>query len=356
MKLIKIKPKATLVAQLVAGVEVHAVEHEGTLYIPMVDLGDLFTTSAPTLTDKLKEYTGDKPAAAAASVPKKEPERTVSSPSVKEAVAAEAKPAPAAKKPDIKQYTEKEMKEMDTDELNVILKKYGINHKDYPGVGTNRKLRDLVLKAQEGTLSGPGADEEEDKEEDLPMADHRKVSAKKVEDEPEEDDEEETAEEETDELTGKVAGILADLDAGEFNEKAAVKKLIALAEHEDDITSDVRDLVKEFTDDEAADIDAIAKKIANHLRPDAAEPDADEEEDEDEAEEGGEEEWEDTTFDKLKKGERVTIYWSNYDEWYDGKVKSIKDGKILIAYDDDTEEYINKKVHTRVQTWVGEEA
>ena len=294
----KIKPSATLVAQFPAGVEVDAIQHEGRIFMPVVSMGEFATTEEPAPTKK------DEPA-----------------PSKPAAPTSEGKSAKTASSD--KTYTEDELMEMDTKSLLKMCKEMGIDPDATDGKNTNKKLRTLILSAQEE--GGDGDDNEET---------------------------EETASEENNELVGQVGEILEDFDAGKKNKKKTISALVALGE---DVDADaVADLVEGFEDDADADIDDVAKKIADVIAGDAEEPE--EEEDEKPArkspKKGSKKEPKEelVDVDDLEVGDRVSVYWDDENkDWFDGEVKSIKKGKVVIAYDDDTEEPIDPEVHTKIK-------
>ena len=295
----KIKPSATLVAQFPAGVEVDAIQHEGRIFMPVVSMGDFAATVEPAPTKK------DEPA-----------------PSKPAASATEDK---SAKKSSGKTYTEDELMEMDTKSLLKMCKEMGIDPDATDGKNTNKKLRTLILSAQED-----GGDDDVNEE-----------------------TEETSATEENSELVEQVGGILEDFDAGKKNKKKTISALVALGE---DVDADaVADLVGGFEDDADADIDDVAKKIADVISGGAEES---EEEDEEEKpakkspKKGGKKEPKEELVDAddLEVGDRVSVYWDDENkDWFDGEVKSIKKGKVVIAYDDDTEEPIDPEVHTKIK-------
>ena len=121
----KIKPTATIVAQFAAGVEVDAIQHEGKMYLPVVGMGEFATTDT---------------------APSASPAPSSSKPSAPAAKEKPTKEASAAKS-----YTKEGLMDMETKELMKICKnEFGIDPDDYDGKNTNKKLRDLILNAQEG--------------------------------------------------------------------------------------------------------------------------------------------------------------------------------------------------------------
>lgn len=284
----KIKPAATVVAQFAAGVEIDAIQHEGKLYLPVVGMGEFAPKEvAPTRTPAPKPE--------AAPTAKAEPED--------EAEASDDK----------KSYTEDELMEMSSKELMKICKdEFGIDPDEYEGKNTNKKLRNLILDAQEN-----GGDEDGD-------------------------DADDTEEEDSDDLSSQVAEILEDFDAGKKNKKKTLSAIIALGENPDEDA--VAELVEKFESDEDADIDELAEKIANALTAPKKEKSAKKGKDKKAPKE------ELVDVDDLAVGDRVSVWWDDDNqEWYDGTVKSKKKGKVVIAYDDDTEEAIDPEVHTKIK-------
>ena len=304
----KIRPTATIVAQFAAGVEVEAIQHEGKMFLPVVGMGEFAVkdSGAPARTAE--------PAAPATPAKSKE---------TKEESSAKGKT-----------YTEDELMEMDTKELLKMCKSMGIDPDETDGKNTNKKLRKLILAAQEDAP----ADEKEDE-----------------------------SEEEEDELTSQIGDILEDFDGGKKNKK---KTIAAICDLGDDVDKDaVTELVEQFEDDADANIDEMAEKIAAVVNGEESEEDEkpkkgkksakkeEEEEDEDEdekpAKKGKKSKKDEDLVDvaDLEVGDRVSVWWDDDNQdWFDGEVKSIsKKGKVVIAYDDDTEDAIDPEVHTKIK-------
>lgn len=305
----KIKPTATIVAQFAAGVEVEAIQHEGKMFLPVVGMGEFATKD-----------TG---------VPARTAEPTAPA-------APEKKPAKGEGKSEVKSYTEDELMEMDTKELLKMCKTMGIDPDETEGKNTNKKLRKLILAAQEADVA---------------------------------DDEDEKSDEGEDELVSQISDILEDFDGGKKNKK---KTIAAICDLGDDVDKDdVTELVEKFEDDADADLDDMAAKIAAVLNGEEPDEDEDEEpkkgkksakkddEDEDEddkpAKKGkGKKSKKDedlVAVEDLEVGDRVSVWWDDDNQdWFDGEVKSIsKKGKVVIAYDDDTEDAIDPEIHTKIK-------
>lgn len=272
----KIKPSATLVAQFAAGVEVEAIQHDGKMFLPVVSLGEFGATEAPS-DSPVREAKPDK------------------------------KPAPAApaETSDVKTYTKDELMDMESKELIKILKNdYSIDPDDYDGKNTNKKLRDLILKAQEEN----GGDD---------------------------------AENDDDDLTDKVADLLEEFDDGTRNKKKTIEAIGNLV---DDADKDaITELIDNFEEDGDASIDDTAEEIANALSGEKRKPapkKRGEKSKKEELVEAGD----------LEVGDRVSVYWNDENkEWYDGEVDSIKKGKVHVAYDDGSDDFIDPKIHTKIK-------
>lgn len=284
----KIKPVATIVAQFAAGVEVECIQHEGKMFMPVIG-GDFDTT------DSGKKSEGDAPKKPAPKPSKEEPA-------------------------DEKTYTEDELMGMDVKELTKILKNdFNVNPDDFDGKNTNKKLRKLILDAQEN-----GGDSSDEEDEDEKPAD----------------------EDGGDELIDNIADVLEDFDGGKKNKKKAAAAIIALAENEDDVDADaVNEALTEFEDDEAANIDDVAESIAKFFTPKKSKTSAKSKK------KPAEPEGEDVEIDDLEKGDLVAVYWDDEETkgWFNGKVSSIKKGIVKVKYDDGSEDELDPEVHTKIR-------
>lgn len=307
-----IKPTATIVAQFAAGVEIEVISHEGKVFMPVMAMGD-FTPKdvAPT--------------------PAKKSEPTPT-PAPKETKAEKEVEAEEETSEDV--HTEEELMEMSVKDLTKLCKEMGIDPSDHEGKNTNKKLRLLILEAQDGE----GEDEEE--EEETPAEKPSKGEAKKA---PKEEEEEETS---SDDLADSVASILEDFDAGKKNKKKSISAIVALGEDADEDA--ITKLVDSFEDDEDADIDDVANEIASVLKGEVKEDKSKK------SKKAGKKSKEELVeADDLKVGDRVSVYWDDEEGdvtgWYDGEVSSIKKGKVTIAYDDDTEDVLDSDIHTKIK-------
>lgn len=303
----KIKPVATIVAQFAAGVEVECIQHEGKMFMPVI-AGDFDTV------DDGKKIE-DSPA----------PKKSAPKPAPQEEEAA-----------DEKVYTEDKLMDMDVKELTKILKNdFKINPDDFDGKNTNKKLRNLILDAQEN--GGDSSDEEDEDEKPAP---------KKGKSKPAKEEEEPADEDGGDELIDNIADVLEDFDGGKKNKKKAAAAIIALAENEDDVDADaVNEALTEFEDDEAANIDDVAESIAKLLTPKKSKTSAKSKK------KPAEPEGEDVEIDDLEKGDLVAVYWDDEETkgWFNGKVSSIKKGIVKVKYDDGSEDELDPEVHTKIR-------
>lgn len=145
----KFCPKSTVVLQFQAGIEVDTVIVDGMVFLPFFELPlgeiEVDTTSV-----------------------------------------ASAKPAPKVTTPKVvapvvtKIYTEDELMEMDTDEVEKIVIRMGGDPAEGEGKKTNKKLRKMVMALQAGTVSAPVAEEGAESEEE---DDNVPISKLKVDDE-----------------------------------------------------------------------------------------------------------------------------------------------------------------------------
>lgn len=301
----KIKPTATIVAQFAAGVEVDAIQHEGKMYLPIVGMGEFATKeTAPVKTEEPVKRT-----------PKKEA------------------PTEETEASSRKEYTKEELMETSTKELlKICREEFGIDPDEYEGKNTNKKLRDLILDAQEN-----GDDAEEEEEEDAP--DEKPASKKSSKKPAKEDDEDDS------DLSSQVAEVLEDFDAGKKNKKKAISTICGLVDDADEDA--VTKLIEKFENDADADLDEMAEEIVKVLNGEEEEKPAKKS-----SKRGGKKSKDENLVspDDLEVGDRVSVWWNDDNqEWFDGEVKSIKKNKIIISYDDDTEEALDPEVHTKIK-------
>lgn len=303
----KIKPTATLVAQYPANCEVDAIEHDGRLFLPVVSLGAFTPTkeedpkpakkSAPTFEEATREPAAVSPA-----------------PAVSEAEVSEDDT-----QDELPVYAERDLMEMPTKELLAICEKLGIDPDAQEGKNTNKKLRLLILDAQEGMKPAPkttskSVSKADDDTDDLPFEDSMPKSAK------------------TKDFTHDVAKVLEAFDNGDMNEKKSLATIKGYAPSDDYDEEGVEKAFREFADNSEADIMDIAQQISDALNSQSGE---------EVAEVGSKEEpaGELVEPSQLHVGDRVSVYWADEANkcWYSGEVSAMRRGKPTIKYDDGTE-------------------
>lgn len=297
----KIKPTATLVAQYPANCEVDAIEHDGRLFLPVVSLG-AFT---PTKEEDPK--------------PAKK-----SAPTFEEATREPAEVSEDDTQDELPVYAERDLMEMPTKELLAICEKLGIDPDAQEGKNTNKKLRLLILDAQEGMKPAPKATSKsvskaDDDTDDLPFEDSMPKSAK------------------TKDFTHDVAKVLEAFDNGDMNEKKSLATIKGYAPSDDYDEEGVEKAFREFADNSEADIMDIAQQISDALNSQSGE---------EVAEVGSKEEpaGELVEPSQLHVGDRVSVYWADEANkcWYSGEVSAMRRGKPTIKYDDGTESMLGE--------------
>jgi len=308
----KIKPTATLVAQYPANCEVDAIEHDGRLFLPVVSLGAFTPTkeedpkpakkSAPTFEEATREPAAVSPALAVS----------------------EAEVSEDDTQDELPVYAERDLMEMPTKELLAICEKLGIDPDAQEGKNTNKKLRLLILDAQEGMKPAPKATSKsvskaDDDTDDLPFEDSMPKSAK------------------TKDFTHDVAKVLEAFDNGDMNEKKSLATIKGYAPSDDYDEEGVEKAFREFTDNSEADIMDIAQQISDALNSQSGE---------EVAEVGSKEEpaGELVEPSQLHVGDRVSVYWADEANkcWYSGEVSAMRRGKPTIKYDDGTESMLGE--------------
>ena len=312
MKIGKIKPTATVVAQFPAGLEVDAIQHEGRVFLPILSMGDFgVSEDVPSSPVHVPAKKVVKEVA-----PVEEPEEEVPS------------------------YSEEELMEKSVKELTKILKdEFAIDPSDYPGKNTNKKLRELILGASENS-----EDAEEDSDEpEEPKATPKSKSKKEADDD--EDEDEDSAEGSS--VLDDVTKLLEDFDSGSLNKKKTIAKLVALGK---DVDEDVvAGIIDNFESDDKLEIDTVAGQLSDVISGEAKKSSK--------KPSGGKKPKKEVLVpvEELEEGDRVSVYWEgeDFNDWYDGEVKSIKKSRkglaVTIAYDDDTEDLIDPEIHTKIK-------
>lgn len=308
----KIKPTATLVAQYPANCEVDAIEHDGRLFLPVVSLG-AFT---PTKEEDPKPV---KKSASTFEEATREPAAVSPAPAVSEAEVSEDDT-----QDELPVYAERDLMEMPTKELLAICEKLGIDPDAQEGKNTNKKLRLLILDAQEGMKPAPkttskSVSKADDDTDDLPFEDSMPKSAK------------------TKDFTHDVAKVLEAFDNGDMNEKKSLATIKGYAPSDDYDEEGVEKAFREFADNSEADIMDIAQQISDALNSQSGE---------EVAEVGSKEEpaGELVEPSQLHVGDRVSVYWADEANkcWYSGEVSAMRRGKPTIKYDDGTESMLGE--------------
>lgn len=308
----KIKPTATLVAQYPANCEVDAIEHDGRLFLPVVSLG-AFT---PTKEEDPKPVKKSAPMFEEAT---REPAAASPAPAVSEAEVSEDDT-----QDELPVYAERDLMEMPTKELLAICEKLGIDPDAQEGKNTNKKLRLLILDAQEGMKPAPkttskSVSKADDDTDDLPFEDSMPKSAK------------------TKDFTHDVAKVLEAFDNGDMNEKKSLATIKGYAPSDDYDEEGVEKAFREFADNSEADIMEIAQQISDALNAQSGE---------EVAEVGSKEEpaGELVEPSQLHVGDRVSVYWADEANkcWYSGEVSAMRRGKPTIKYDDGTESMLGE--------------
>ena len=231
-------------------------------------------------------------------------------------------PAPAASGAEVSEddtqdelpvYAERELMYMPAKELLAICDKLGIDPDAQEGKNTNKKLRLLILDAQEGAK--PVAKADDDDTDDLPFGDSMPKPAKKGKD-----------------FTHDVAKVLEAFDNGDMNEKKSLTTIKGYAPSDDYDEEGVEKAFREFTDNSEADIMEIAQQISDALNAQSGEEVAGEGPKDEPAGELVEP-------SQLHAGDRVSVYWADEANkcWYSGEVSAMRRGKPTIKYDDGTE-------------------
>jgi hypothetical protein len=297
MKKVTIRPKGTLVVQFMANTDVECVTDGSTIYVPLVPGIEQFAPEKVVKTQTVSNNETDLNHGDEEQVPRKVAE----------------KPIPTGGK----KYSEEEMMTMDTKELEKICTKLGIDYDKYPGKNTNKKLRLLILEAQDGGSSNNDEERPTKSEKDAPA--------------------------ENSGIAKKVKDILSQLDEGELTEAKAEVKLVELGLSK----KDAKTVVADFMDNPDIKID---KFINDEILPLIDSIEEEEEEYEEEKPRSKKsKDTEEVSEDDLEVGDEVSVYWKSQKEWYNGTVKAINRKGTLIAYEDETEEYLDSEENTRIK-------
>lgn len=286
MKKINITPAPGMVLNFGGGLEVTAIEHEGVIYVPLMQLPETKELENADSGKKTRDVSEDDSA----------PKETS----------------------DSKKITKEDLTEMETKDLLKLCKDYGIDPDATDGKNTKKKLMNLILsKMEEG-------DEEETEETDT-----------------EEEEKKPEASPLADELNEDVEELLEKFSEGKMNLKKVVSRLSDLVDDADsDMGDALRKALDDFSNDEDEDIEKATEVVVSILRGEKVEKPS---------KKGKGKEEVLLELDDLEKGMRVKVWWNDDNEgWYEGTVKSIRKGVVTIEYDDDTTEVIDPEVHTKI--------
>lgn len=290
MKSVKVKPHATVILQFPAHMEVNAIQHNGILYYPSVEVEG--GTPIADDDDERPAKSTPKPAA--------------------------EKPAPKKSASD-EEYTLDDLNEKETPELEEICIEMGINYKKEPGKNSHKKLRELILKAQE---NAGGSSDDGDAPEEKPKKSNRKSA---------DDDDDEPAE-----LDAKsVKKVFTELDGGDIDTAGAIKKLEAMGV---DAKLAKKVATKFFESADMEISDAVSQIMGENDEP----------EEKPKAKAKGKVKEEPVEASDLEVDDRVKVWWEDNDDYFLGTV--IKVGrKVVVKYDeDDSEEPIDPDNNTEI--------
>ena len=298
MRKVNFTSTTSLLVQIHPGTEVNAVEHEGTIYVAAFTLPDIVgTASTPN------EPTAEK------TVAKKESPVTKAAASVDTATQTEQPKATVAPS---KIYTEKELMDMDSKEIEEILTSLGIDYASVPGRNTNKKLRELYLA---------------------------NVSSEAVEHFPEEESNSESAID----FTAKIEEALNKVDSGDIASAADFIKEFPEIEFSEDEIQSVTEMFNKFLLDAEAPVETYVDKFNSFFLG--------EEVSSDEAPAMKE-----VSIEELEKGQEVSVFWDIEEDggFYDGVVESVnkgRNGRVIVTvkyHSDGVSEIIDPTVHTKI--------
>lgn len=151
-----------------------------------------------------------------------------------------------------------------------------------------------------------------------------------------------------------VLSILEAIDEGDLDEKQSLAELVSVTGFDEKFCSEH---LNAFLDDSEADIDEMTKtieagpKVAKKKAPrgKAKIEEAVTEEEESSEKVVGEE----VSVEELAIGDKVDVYWDEFEDTFSGEVVKITKGKPYVKYDEDGEtEVVDTKAHTKI-TFLG---
>jgi len=301
MRKLKFQPACNVILQMNAFQEVEAIENEGKMYV-------LYPT--PLINGSSKDDSDDMDKSLAKGGKK-----------------AEKEVAPKKRKT----YTEDEMIGMDTKELvKIAREEFDIEPDDFEGKNSNKKVRLLILEAQDG---GSKEADEDDEDEDEKPAKSKAKGGKKASDDDDEDEPKTKPKSKDSGANSAIVAILKKLDSNKIDEDEAAEQLTELG------VKKASKLVDEFLDSADVSVEEFAAKIAGGgtSKSSAKEEPAP-------AKKGKSKT---VDIEELEEGDEVEVYFDDEDSWEAGTVEQVKKGKVKISYDDDTEGWITSEDKVR---------
>lgn len=361
--------KVTTVLQVTAGQPLEAIVFEGKIFVeypmPIGVVAAMDGAVAPGASEVGEVITGEK-AALVGTVAKARESKKVEDVAIAKKEVAEKEVAKAAKKVSKSvTYTETELMDVakfPVAKLMKIIEERGITIPD-AGKNTNKKLRLLILDAQnhsvEDNYDGDEDEDEDDVEDDAPVVTKKGKKAVAVETEEEEDEEDDEPTEEEDIAT--LVKLFTDFDDVEIDEVQLLAGLEAFGYAK----SDAEDIIADFEEDTESE---IADFVANLLGEDEDEDAEDVDEDEDFEDEEDEEDEEEpapkatkkgsgkkeskkkaVAIADLKKGDKVSVYFESEEDFFNGVVASVGRGnKVTVDFDDDTTDVLDAEENTTI--------
>ena len=336
------KPKVTTVLQITAGQTLEAVIVDDKVFIeyPMPEgvtlggTGTTYKTEAKTETETPVSAPVEKTIAAAR-------EKKVADDVAKKVA------EPTTK---VVTYTEDELMDVEEFPIKRLLKICAEKGITVPAEGknTNKKLRLLILEAQENVEEV--ADEEEEEEDETPAPKSSKKSAPVV-------DEDEDEEEDADDERATLIDMFTRYDEVEIDDKKLLKELVTFGYEK----ADAQGIIDDFNEDTEVEIEAFVDSL---LSDDEEDEDEEEEETPPPAKKGATKKAEPVAPAKGKKvalkevateiadlevGDKVKVYFESEEEFYTGVVASIdKKGNVTVDYDDNTTDVLDEEENTEI--------
>lgn len=331
------KPKVTTVLQITAGQTLEAVIVDDKVFIeyPMPEGVTLGGTGTASKTEAKMET--ETPAAAPV-------EKTIAAAREKK-VADDVAKKVAEPTTKVVTYTEDELMDVEEFPIKRLLKICAERGITVPAEGknTNKKLRLLILEAQENVEEVADEDEEDEK----PAPKSSKKSAPVVDED----------EEEADDERATLIDMFTRYDEVEIDDKKLLKELVTFGYEK----ADAQGIIDDFNEDTEVEIEAFVDSLLSDDEEDEYE---DEEETPPPAKKGASKKAEPvapakgkkgalkevaTEIDALEVGDKVKVYFESEEEFYTGVVASIdKKGNVTVDYDDNTIDVLDEEENTEI--------